>query len=83
MATTKQTSIYPINVQFDGKFDVNMLERQLRGAENGSIVHRPASLNLNLNLNNRCFRGKHENGNKTAQAKFNRQTCSIHSDLEF
>lgn len=30
MATTKQTSIYPINVQIDGKFDVNMLERQLR-----------------------------------------------------
>jgi len=81
MATTKQTSIYPINVQFDGKFDVNMLERQLRSAENGSMVHRPAS--LNLNLNNRRFRGKHENGNKPAQAKFNRQTCSIHSDLEF
>lgn len=79
MATTKQ--IYPINVQFDGKFDVNMLERQLRSVENGSIVHRPASLNLNLNLNNRRFRGKNENGNKPAQAKFNRQTCSIHSEF--
>lgn len=79
MSTTKQTSIYPLNVQFDGKFDVNMLERQLRSAENGSIVHRPAS--LNLNLNNRRFRGKHEKGNKPAQAKFNRQTCSIHSEF--
>lgn len=79
MATTKQTSIYPINVQFDGKFDVNMLERQQRSVENGSIVHRPAS--LNLNLNNRRFRGKNENGNKPAQAKFNRQTCSIHSEF--